>query len=130
MDKLQRHRRQDPEPIENFRKDIPPGLSAVLGRMLAKRPQERFRTPDSVALALVPYTRGDKLKSVFCDEKAAALIAPAARRLEDTPLPLRLADVQIRRAAPRTKGTVDSTSSRNLQADTDLSSARKPACSK
>jgi serine/threonine-protein kinase len=56
-DKLRRHQEEEPAPISSFRDDVPAGLASVLKRMLAKNPQDRFRTPDALALALGPYTR-------------------------------------------------------------------------
>jgi serine/threonine-protein kinase len=51
-EKLMRHQRSEPEPAEGFRADLPPGLPAVLKRMTAKDPAERYSTPGEVAQAL------------------------------------------------------------------------------
>jgi hypothetical protein len=49
------HQQQEPPAIELLRPDVPPGVSAVLRRMLVKRPEQRFSTPAEVAAALGPY---------------------------------------------------------------------------
>jgi serine/threonine-protein kinase len=57
MRKLIQHQQAEPEPIESFRKDVPAGVTAILKRMLAKQPEERFQTPAAVALALAPFVQ-------------------------------------------------------------------------
>ena len=49
------HIEREPQPLSNFRKDIPDGLQAVLQQMMAKRPENRFQTPAEVASALAPF---------------------------------------------------------------------------
>ncbi len=39
------HIKAAPEPLENVRRDLPPGLCRVVHRMLAKDPQHRYQTP-------------------------------------------------------------------------------------
>jgi serine/threonine protein kinase len=56
-EKLLQHQQAEPAPVTTFRKDVPPDLSALLKRMLAKRPEDRFRTPDALALALASHAR-------------------------------------------------------------------------
>ncbi len=46
-----------PKEITAVRSDVPEGLAAVLTRMLAKKPQERFQVPGQVAEALAPFTQ-------------------------------------------------------------------------
>jgi hypothetical protein len=53
-EKLLRHQQAEPPPVDQFRNDIPAGLAGVLGKMLAKRPEDRYQTPAEVAAALVP----------------------------------------------------------------------------
>jgi formylglycine-generating enzyme required for sulfatase activity len=47
----------DPLPVEGFRADIPPALLAVLRRMMARNPEDRFNEPHEVAQAIEPFTR-------------------------------------------------------------------------
>jgi WD40 repeat protein/serine/threonine protein kinase len=55
--KLLRHQQEAPPAVDQLRGDVPPGLSAVLRRMLAKQPQDRFQTPAELARALEPFAR-------------------------------------------------------------------------
>jgi serine/threonine protein kinase len=43
---------QEPEPITTFRPDVPPEVEAIVRRMMAKEPDQRFQTPAELALAL------------------------------------------------------------------------------
>jgi serine/threonine protein kinase len=56
--KLLRHQLEWPASIDARRPDVPPALTAVLRRMLAKRAEDRFQTPAEVAAALVPWAAG------------------------------------------------------------------------
>lgn len=55
MDKLIRHATEQPRPIETFRGDVPADVRAVVARLMAKKPDERYRTPAELAAALQPY---------------------------------------------------------------------------
>jgi tRNA A-37 threonylcarbamoyl transferase component Bud32 len=55
--KLDAHRGRAPEPVRALRPDVPAGLAAVLAKMMAKRPQDRYQTAADTARALGPYTR-------------------------------------------------------------------------
>jgi serine/threonine protein kinase len=57
MSKIMQHQTAEPRPIDSFRHDVPAGVVAVVRRMMAKHPEDRFQTPASVALALTPFTR-------------------------------------------------------------------------
>jgi serine/threonine protein kinase len=46
-----------PPPLQEVRPDVNPALAAVVNRMLAKRPEERFQTPKDVARALKPWSQ-------------------------------------------------------------------------
>jgi WD40 repeat protein/serine/threonine protein kinase len=56
IQKLDKHRSLAPVPAEGLRPELPPQLAAVLHRLMAKRPAERFQTPAEVATALEGFT--------------------------------------------------------------------------
>ena len=53
--KLLWHQHSDPQPVERLRLDVPVGVSALLHRLLAKRPEDRYQAPAEVAAALAPF---------------------------------------------------------------------------
>jgi hypothetical protein len=55
MDKILRHASARPEPLGDA---VPPGLVAVVNKMMARDPDERYQTPAAVAAALEPFTTG------------------------------------------------------------------------
>ena len=48
-DKLVKHLRQTPQPIERLRADIPADVAALVRKMMAKKPEDRYQTPAEVA---------------------------------------------------------------------------------
>ena len=74
LDKLMARVQRDARPIEEVRADIPRKLAAIIGRMLAKEPQDRFATPAELAAALAPWTSGSDLPGLLARAK---LIDPA-----------------------------------------------------
>lgn len=53
--KLLWHRTKDPTPIQQIRPDVPEGIAAIVGKMMAKDPKARYQTPAQVAAALEPF---------------------------------------------------------------------------
>jgi serine/threonine protein kinase len=49
------HREEAPESVCAARPDVPAGLAAVVARMMAKMPADRFQTAAAVAAALAPF---------------------------------------------------------------------------
>jgi serine/threonine-protein kinase len=49
------HRERPPRPVAESRRDVPPALAAVLGRLLAKDRRRRPATPGEVASGLAPF---------------------------------------------------------------------------
>jgi serine/threonine protein kinase len=64
-DKMVAHRRVPVPPIRELRAEIPAGLAAVLERMLAKDPGQRFATPAEVAEAVTPWCAGAELPGLL-----------------------------------------------------------------
>jgi serine/threonine protein kinase len=55
MQKLFQHQKDEPKPIETVRTNVPPGLSPILKKMMAKQPADRYQTPGEIAQALAPF---------------------------------------------------------------------------
>ena len=51
-DKLLKHARQAPRPVNELRSDVPDKLVDVVDKMLSKDPDERYQTADQVAMAI------------------------------------------------------------------------------
>jgi serine/threonine protein kinase len=56
--KLIRHLAQRAKPIRELRPEVPAALAAVVEKMMAKNPWERYQTPSAVVAALAPWTQG------------------------------------------------------------------------
>ena len=50
---------EPPPSLRDHRPDLPSGLDAVLARMMAVRPEDRYATPQAVMEALRPYLKPD-----------------------------------------------------------------------
>ena len=101
MQKIMQHQTAEPRPIESFRSDVPAGVIAIVKRMMAKQPEERFQTPASVALALMPFTR--RLPTLTVGGSLPTLkgsYAPTGR--DDTPLPAALAHRSVQESETKT----------------------------
>jgi len=56
--KLFKHALEEPQPVEELRPDVPGPVLAVVRRLMAKRPDDRFQTPAEVAAVLEDVLRG------------------------------------------------------------------------
>jgi serine/threonine protein kinase len=59
--KMRAHHEVPPPAISRLRPDVPAELVAVINRMVAKKPADRFGSPAEVAAALRPFVRGANL---------------------------------------------------------------------
>ena len=63
--KMMAHLHESPPPLREFRAEVPPDLEALVARLLAKAPDDRFQTPGELAGALAPFCIGADLLRVF-----------------------------------------------------------------
>jgi serine/threonine protein kinase len=75
------HLHQTPEPLLRYCPELSPELAAVVQRMLAKKPEERFQTPAEAADALKAFTSSPPTSP------NVSLPAPVTRALEKPPMP-------------------------------------------
>ena len=55
LEKLVRHATEDAPELERLRPEVPPPLAALVRRLMAKRPEERYGTAAELAAALEPF---------------------------------------------------------------------------
>jgi serine/threonine-protein kinase len=55
VEKLVRHGTEKATPLAKLRPDLPPAILAIVEKLMAKLPQERFQTPIELANALQPF---------------------------------------------------------------------------
>jgi hypothetical protein len=58
LQKFIAHLEQTPRPVRELRPDVPAELEAVLARMMAKKPADRYQQPLDAANALTPFLPG------------------------------------------------------------------------
>lgn len=94
--KLIDHQIKEPPPLSEIRPEIPAALSAIVSRMMAKRPEDRFQTPAEVAAALTPWLSPagpgpEEEKSSPGDETEPAALAATTlpeHTIANVPIPL------------------------------------------
>jgi len=62
----------EPHPISQLRRDVPPGLADLIHRMLAKNPDGRPTPPAVVAAELAPFAYGADLSRLFANIPGAS----------------------------------------------------------
>src|SRR5262245_24494379 len=108
LEKLVKHGSVEPEPVEQLRPVVPPGIAAIAGRLMAKHQQDRIPTPAALARALEP------LCEVYPRTGAGRPPAPAVTSSSNADL---LATTDL---APGT-GTSVLTGTQSIDAQTTLS---------
>jgi serine/threonine-protein kinase len=63
MQKVLQHQNAEPPPVDCLMPEVPPAVAAIVRRMMAKKPEDRFQTPAAVALGLKPYCRAESTTS-------------------------------------------------------------------
>jgi hypothetical protein len=95
LEKLVAPLQMPPEPLTKFRQDVLPGLVAVIERLIARDPAQRYQTPAEVVRALEPYTDGGAVGrpavsgfgGVGRPAPSADRLAPSADASKEMPAP-------------------------------------------
>jgi tRNA A-37 threonylcarbamoyl transferase component Bud32 len=88
MDLIAAHLSHEPEPIERLRPDVPAGVAAVVRRLLAKKPGQRYQTPGELAEVLAPLCGSAADKAASTVSQAAATRSTVTFRRRKKPVPL------------------------------------------
>lgn len=99
LDKLHAHKTCTPTPIQLRRPEISDELAAVLDRMLAKDPAERFARPVDLAKALKPIAQAKLVTAPANELKANVLPSPTVVEPEQNQPPLESLSIDLSAAA-------------------------------
>ncbi len=77
-DVLQAHHSMNAKLLNLVRPEVPAELAALVAKMMAKAPRDRFETPAEVAKALLPFFRQGVAASTFASFEHSTLLAPDA----------------------------------------------------
>ncbi len=103
MEKLLAHRASEPVPVEERRPKVPPGVAAVVRRLMAKRPADRYQTPAEAAEALAAAAVARGTAPPPSPPAPPGVAAPSAETADTTVTWASLADplARAKPAAPR-----------------------------
>jgi serine/threonine protein kinase len=87
LEKMQNHRTQEPVPIEQLNPAIPPELAAMVRKMMAKRPENRFASAEQLRDELSRWFKGEQLPM---DQQGDQGFLEAVAVLEASDLPSEL----------------------------------------
>lgn len=82
MDKILKHQSQQPKPLEQMRPDVPPRVAAIVRKLMAKKPEERYQAPMEVATALAADDllngQAEEERTIAEGDRGSAVRSPSA----------------------------------------------------
>ena len=84
--KLMWHQHTQPRAITDLRPDVPPAVAAIVSKMVAKHPSQRYQTPAEVAEALTPFVPAELLARL--SEKDTAVLSQPQAASQQHPAPV------------------------------------------
>ncbi len=88
VEKIQRHRGEDPVPVPQLNAAVPPAFIGLLRKMMAKDPEQRFATAAEVQDKLLTWASGDAVLPL--DRQGDKEYQQAIAELESAEVPLEL----------------------------------------
>jgi serine/threonine protein kinase len=86
--KLLAHQTTPPPSVRSKRPELPQELAAIVQKMMAKNPADRYKTPAAVAVALSPFTHGTEKRVILRElrpRRGPLAPLPGAHRLTAAP---------------------------------------------
>src|SRR5208282_1409315 len=89
INKIFRQRLDDPEPLENIARGVPAAFAAMVRKLMAKKPDERYQTCKELRADMARWTDPTRLRAILGAE------AEAARSFHPPPPPLADEDLRL-----------------------------------
>jgi eukaryotic-like serine/threonine-protein kinase len=89
VNKIFKQRMDDPEPLERVARGVPPAFAAIVRKLMAKNPDDRYQNCRELRIDLARWTDPDKVRALLGSEAdAARAFRPPAPVLDDDDLRL------------------------------------------
>lgn len=95
-----RHRLEPPLDVQQLRKEVPAELAAIVSRLLAKKPEDRFQTPQTLAQALAPIGEISAAQPAAIPTAAVVEAGMAFELVEEEETPFVATEVDADAGAP------------------------------
>jgi serine/threonine protein kinase len=96
--KMLAHHLADPEPLHELSRDVPEPLSAIVARMMAKAPADRYQSAAEVVQALLPFVRTPDRYGKPSGKLPPLAAVVAHQSTESLPIPREVLDLPDARA--------------------------------
>ncbi len=100
INKIFRQRLDDPEPLEKIARGVPAAFAAIVRKLMAKNPEERYQDCQELRLDLARWTDPSRIRAILGAE------AEAARLFHPPPPPLADEDLRLLSLADETSESV------------------------
>ena len=89
VNKIFKQRMEDPEPLERVAKGVPSSFAAIVRKLMAKNPDDRYQTCSELRTDLIRWTDPQKVRALLgADGESARAFKPPAPELGDEDLHL------------------------------------------
>ena len=78
INKIFRQRLDDPEPLENIARGVPAAFAAMVRKLMAKKPDERYQTCKELRADMARWTDPTRLRAILGAEAEAARSVPSS----------------------------------------------------
>jgi serine/threonine-protein kinase len=95
LEKLYKHRMEDPAPLEHAARGVPAEFAAVVRKMMAKNPDDRYQSADELSVELARWTDPTRVKQLLgAAAESGQAFRPPPPEIQDTEL--QLGDTKLR----------------------------------
>ncbi len=89
VNKIYKQRMEDPEPLEREAQDVPAAFAAIVRKLMAKDPDERYQNGKELQADLTRWTDPDRVKAILgAEAESARAFRPPPPELDDEDLRL------------------------------------------
>jgi serine/threonine protein kinase len=87
VNKIFKQRMEDPEPLEQVARGVPAAFAAIVRKLMAKDPADRYQSCEELRADLTRWTNPDRVRAILgAEAEAARAFRPPAPELDDDDL--------------------------------------------